>query len=340
MKCLILASCLLLIPAISAPQESGFVGEWLLWLESDNRTGKSAVGSLVFEEAGDSLAVYIDGGPVNLLELDGNHIRFDFYWSDVPDRAHLSVLGGTLENGVIVGVAAEDGEDRGAWRATRIPQRDTSLLAPDSVDFTGIWSGPSILSKHAFDLTEAGQASDDTYDATIDDPILRCVSDGLIRMNHGPFGIEVAEREGRIIVLHEDLHEVRRIYVDDRDFPEGIEDASLAMGYSIGHWEGSTLVVETRGLKRTVWDAGGMPISSGATVTERWYLDDTGQLHIEFSTLDSVNYHRPVLMHTVRTKQPDDVEISEYSCDPHAFYRSLQLGGRMNDYWGRSGNRR
>ena len=205
---------------------------------------------------------------------------------------------------------------------------------------TGIWGRPTILSKHEFDLTEAGESSDATYDPTIDDPILRCVSDGLIRLSHGPFSIEVVERSGRLFVLHEDLHEVRRIYLDGRDFPVGIDDASLAMGYSIGHWEGSTLVVESRGLKRTVWDAGGMPISAGSRVTARWYLDGTDQLHVEFQLMDPVNYHRPVEMHTVRQKQPDNVEIMEYSCDPHAFYRSLQLEGRLDEYWGRSSNRR
>ena len=51
-------------------------------------------------------------------------------------------------------------------------------------------------------------------------------------MSHGPFHIEVAERPGRLFVLHEDLHEVRRIYLDGRDFPEGIEYAGLAMGFS------------------------------------------------------------------------------------------------------------
>ena len=339
MERLILATCLLCIPGLAVSQESEFVGEWQLWLEQDNRIGMPAFGSLVIQEAGDNVAIYIDGGSVNLLELDGNRIRFDFDWSDLPDRAHLSILEGVLENGAIKGTATEEGEDRGTWEATRKPPRDTQL-APNPADLTGIWGRPSILSKHEFDLTEAGEASDATYDPTIDDPILRCVSDGLIRLSHGPFSIEVVERSGRLFVLHEDLHEVRRIYLDDRDFPVGIDDASLAMGYSIGHWEGSTLVVESRGLKRTVWDAGGMPISAGSRVTERWYLDGTGQLHVEFQLTDPVNYHRPVEMHTVRQKRPDGVEVMEYSCDPHAFYRSLQLEGRLDEYWGRSSNRR
>ncbi len=339
MKHLLSATCLVLIPIVSAPQESGFAGDWLLWLESDNRMDHSAYGSLVFEQAEGGLAAFIDGGSVNILEVDGNRIRFDFDWSDRPDKLHISILEGTLSDGVIEGRATENGEDRGAWRATPARLQDTTGLPPEPVDLTGVWGLPSILSKHTFELTEAGRVADDAYDPTIDDPILRCVSDGLIRMSHGPFHIEVVEGEGRVIVLHEDLHEVRRIFTDGRSFPSGIASANLAMGYSIGRWEGSTLVVETRGLKPSVWDASGMPISPDAIVTERWYIDDASELHVEFALEDPVNYRRPVEMHQVRPRMPDDAGLNEYSCDPHAFYRSLQLEGRLEEYFGRSGNR-
>ncbi|MBH98011.1 MAG: hypothetical protein CMM56_06110 [Rhodospirillaceae bacterium] len=340
MKHIFLVTCCFFFSTTAVSQIDAFIGEWLLWLETDNRIGMPAVGSLVIEDTSDNLSIFIDGGPVNFLGVNGSQIRFDFDWSDLPDLVHLSVMEGTLKDDVIEGIATENGENRGAWRATRIVNTETTNMLSAPVDFTGIWSRPSILSKHGYDLTEVGETSNNTYDPAIDDPILRCVSDGLIRMSHGPFSIEVVKGQGRLIVLHEDLHEVRRIYLDGRDFPEEIDDANLAMGYSIGHWEGSTLVVESRGLKRTVWDAGGMPISSGARVTERWYLDSTGQLHVEFSLYDPVNYHRPAEMHTLRQKQPDDAEIMEYSCDPHAFYRSLQLEGRLEEYWGRSINRR
>ena len=70
---LVLAGFLLFIPGISGSQESSFVGEWLLWVESDNRIGKPAYGSLVFEDVEGSLSVYIDGGSVDLLELNGDN---------------------------------------------------------------------------------------------------------------------------------------------------------------------------------------------------------------------------------------------------------------------------
>ena len=70
MNRLLVAGCLLSLPVVSAAQESRYVGEWLLWVESDHRMGRPAYGSLVFEDAGDGLAIYIDGGSVNLLELE------------------------------------------------------------------------------------------------------------------------------------------------------------------------------------------------------------------------------------------------------------------------------
>ncbi|NNC63500.1 MAG: hypothetical protein HKN84_01830 [Gammaproteobacteria bacterium] len=334
---LVFLGCLLLVPAVSISQQNDFVGSWLLWVEAGNQ-GEPAYGSLDVEQAGDTLAVYVDGGPAALLELEGNRIGFEFDWDDLWDLPHVSVLNGMLENGVISGTVRSEGQDRGAWRATRRLPVDRNA-PPEPADLNGIWGPPALISRHTFDLTEAGRAADAAYDPTLDDPILRCVSDGLVRMSHGPFHIEVLEGDGRVVVIHEDLHEVRRIYTDGRGFPEGIEDAGLAMGFSIGHWEGSTFVIETRGLKRTVWDAAGMPISPSAIVTERWYLDDTGRLHIEISMDDPENYHRPVLMHIVRSKRPADTVVPEYACDPHGFYRGLEFSDQLQEYWGRSGNR-
>jgi hypothetical protein len=120
--------------------------------------------------------------------------------------------------------------------------------------------------------------------------------------------------------------------MDGRDFPEGIEDAYLAMGYSIGHWEGSTLVVETRGMKPTVWDAAGMPVSAAAVVTERKYLDDDGRLHTDYVLDDPDHFEGPVYRHAYRAPSAA-TGLAEYVCDPHPFYRSLQLEGRLDEYW-------
>jgi len=338
MRQMLLALCVVGAPLPAIAQSSEFVGSWLLWLEHGNRT-RPAYGSLVFEEAQGSLAVFVEGGPGQVREVDGNRVVFDFDWSDLQDQVHINTLDGRLVNGAIEGrVTTEDGSDRGAWRASRAPARGRAL-PPDPVDLTGIWGPPAIISKHSFALTAAGHAAEEAYDPTIDDPMLRCVSDGLIRMSHGPWHIEVVPVRGHLYILHEDLQEIRRVYMDGRPFPDGIDDAELAMGYSLGHWDGSTLVIETRGLKANLWDAGGMPFTSAATVSERWSLDESGSLHIEITLEDPANFERPVRMHLVREKAPADMEIKPYSCDPHPFYRGLDFEGRLEEYWGRSRNR-
>jgi len=326
----------MLTPPVADAQQSPFAGNWLLWLERGNRN-TPAYGTLAIESSSNGLAVYIDGGPVNLLSVDNDRIRFDFDWTDLGDEPHLSILEGRLDNGVIMGTSSEAGASRGAWRATPLPAPEAGPPAPAAIG--GIWSGPSIISKYRFDQTEAGIAAQAAYDSTIDDPILRCVSDGVVRMSHGPFYIEVVEAPNKIFILHEDLHEIRRVFLDGREFPEGIDDAQLAMGYSIGRWQGSTLTIETRGLKTSVWDAAGMPFTAGSVLTERWYLDDDDRLHIEFSLDDPINYRRPILMHQIRERLPSETDINEYGCDPHAFYRGLELDGRLEEYWGRSRNR-
>ncbi|MDG2316671.1 MAG: hypothetical protein P8M36_07120 [Gammaproteobacteria bacterium] len=303
-----------------------------MWVESGYQL-RPAYGTLAIENNGESWELYIDGGPAVLLSLNEENIRFELDWLDLRDTSRISVLEGVLDNGVILGFAREGSEERGAWKATKLVEQSDSV-PPNPIDLTGIWGPPDYIGKNFFDLTDAGLEAQENYDSTLDDPMLRCMSDGMIRMSHGPFDIEVLDAGNRLVMLYEDMHEVRRVYLD-RGFPESTESLNQSMGYSIGHWEGSTLVVETRGLKRSVWDAPGMPISPEAIFTERWYLDDRGILHIEFSMDDPENYYRPLLMHQVRTKLSDDSEVAPYSCDPHPFYRGLDIEGRLEEYWER-----
>ena len=151
-------------------------------------------------------------------------------------------------------------------------------------------------------------------------------------MEDGPFNYEIIDQGDHVLILYHYFNESRRIWMDGRGFPEGIEDAWLPMGYSIGHWEGSTLVVETRGMKPTLWDAAGMPVSASAVLIERKYLDETGRLNTDYVLNDPANYERPVYRHAYRERSPDS-GLDWYACDPHAFYRSLDLEGRLDEYW-------
>lgn len=332
---------LLAVPLSAGAAPEDFEGEWLLALE---RNGSVDYGTIEFEHDGETVEAWIDGGPVSVTIGRDDAVTLSLDWSDSGDRVHDSTLEGRLAEGMITGRILEQDERVGEWRAVRENESsrilERSNLRTELIDLAGTWSvGSRGTHKHSFDLTPTGRAENEAYDSTLDDPHLRCVAGGLIRMLDGPFPVELVPRKDHLLVLFQYFEEQQRIYTDGRGFPDDVEDMRASMGYSIGHWEGSTLVVESRGLDEALWDAGGMPISTEARVVQRLYLDESGNLHNEITLHDPDNYERPVLRHAYWTYDPD-AERQEYSCDPHSFYRALEIEGRLEEYWGRSETRR
>ena len=87
------------------------------------------------------------------------------------------------------------------------------------------------------------------------------------------------------------------------------------LGYSIGHWEGDTFVVETRGFNgKTVLDAMGHPRSDATDITERFHRRDFGHLDYEITYNDPKFYTRKF---TVRIPHElvTDNDIFEMFCE-------------------------
>lgn len=329
----------------AAADEADFVGTWLFHL--DHRPAGFSYGTLEIEPtsggvegpSGD-VQGYIDGGPVPVT-IDGDAISLQFDWDDGGGTVYVSALEGTLRDGTIAGEVTRDGEPTGTWQAT--PRAGPPGLGepPRPVDLSGVWDmlTDDGTGKDEFDMTPEAEAYQAAFDPRYDDPVLRCVSDGLVRVTGGPFAKEIVQQAGKVTILYEDMHEIRRIYLDG-EFPDDVATLDSPLGHSIGHWEGSTLVVETRGLKAALWHrAGGEPISAEARITEYFYIGDDGNLHVELVLDDPVNYDRSPQRHTVFALDPD-YEFTYYSCDPDAFYRALYLEDQLDLYFDRSRYRR
>jgi hypothetical protein len=86
------------------------------------------------------------------------------------------------------------------------------------------------------------------------------------------------------------------------------------LGYSVGHWEGDTLVVETAGFNdRTPLDALGRPHGERLRVTERYHRRDFGHLDIEMTFDDPKMYTKPFSIKITHRLVPDS-DILEYFC--------------------------
>lgn len=97
--------------------------------------------------------------------------------------------------------------------------------------------------------TSEGQAVLDSYDERFDNPALQCESslfDGMI--HHGITNEFVQESENSIRWVYGFMDLMRTIHLDQDEHPRELEPST--MGYSIGHWQGDSLVVDTRGLDK------------------------------------------------------------------------------------------
>ena len=143
------------------------------------------------------------------------------------------------------------------------------------------------------------------------DPILSCYSPGP-QAYSAPYAFEIIPSPGRLNILFEYFHEVRRIHMDGRKHPEGNPNPS-SMGYSIGHWEEETLVVDTRGFKESPIVS--IPHSDQLREIERIRrIRDGSVLEIEVTKEDPTAYTQP-LRQTYYFKKDPSLEIVEHNCD-------------------------
>jgi len=104
----------------------------------------------------------------------------------------------------------------------------------------------------------------------------------------------------------------RQIFVDGRELPK--DPNPSWQGYSVGHWEGDTLVVESSGFNDRTWlDGGGHPHSEALHVIERFHRRDFGHMELKMTFQDPKVYARPWTISMDIVLMPD-TELLEYVC--------------------------
>jgi len=131
-----------------------------------------------------------------------------------------------------------------------------------------------------------------------------------------------------IIFLNQDMT-YRQIFMDGR--PLEVHPNPSWMGYSVGHWEGDTLVVESNGYNDRTWlDRGGHPHTEALRTTERYRRKDFGHLEIALTLQDSAIYAKPWTV-TVGAQLAADTELIEYVCNENAQKALNHWVGKASD---------
>jgi hypothetical protein len=89
--------------------------------------------------------------------------------------------------------------------------------------------------------------------------------------------LKIAQTPALIVILGEHLA-YRQIFLDGRDLP--VDPNPDFMGYSVGHWEGDTLVIVTAVYNDRTWLVAGLPHTESLRTTERFHRRDFGHLEI------------------------------------------------------------
>ncbi len=149
-------------------------------------------------------------------------------------------------------------------------------------------------------------------DLAKDDPNVRCMPRGAPRIWTDDYYKRLIQTPDRLIILTERNMQYRQIFTDGRSLP--VDPNPTWNGYSVGHWEGDTLVVQTIGFRDDLWlDSDGNPLTNAAKVTERLHRPNYGTLEIEITIDDPKAYTAPW---TVKMTEPIvlDSELLDYYC--------------------------
>src|SRR6267142_465785 len=152
--------------------------------------------------------------------------------------------------------------------------------------------------------------------AIIDKARKVCIPDGVPRVLETPYPFEIFQvPKGQITMIHELNHQLRVIALDKP--PRTYQDLALFEshnGYSVGHWEGDTLVVQSNGFnEETFLDSTGLPHSDEMVTTER--IRKTGRQLEDVVTIHDPKMYASDWQARFVYNQRNDIRIEDYSCN-------------------------
>ena len=234
-----------------------------------------------------------------------------------------------------------DQAQRKTWEPTPPPA--------DPRDFTGLWQLPggniNLLQENGeaapFTPEEAKRTQQlidaEAHGAVLTDAASQCFPHGVPRLSFAPYPIRFAYAPGLILILHEVAHNLRIIRMDGKEAPK--DTPASFLGYSVGHWEGNTLVVETSHFNdKTPLD---FHSSHGTklAVTERFEKQKSAQgytdLVVHITIDDPEHFTKPF---TVLRRWPyrSDMEatlgsegLQEYSCEENNRNVEMSSDGKV-----------
>ena len=149
-----------------------------------------------------------------------------------------------------------------------------------------------------------------------DNPDAHCRPLGLMQLHTHPYEKKIVQGKDAIVIMYNANNDVRQILTNGQPLPTvGPDLAPWWYGYSVGHWEGDALVVNTVGFRDDVWlDVNGSPLTSSGKMVERFTRLNFGTLQIDVTISDPKAYTEPFTVRVMQQIMPD-TELFESVCE-------------------------
>lgn len=147
-----------------------------------------------------------------------------------------------------------------------------------------------------------------------DNPDAHRLPMGFMQFHMHPQPRKIIQSPDEMVMIYEANSGLRQIFTDGRPLPNN-DPQPWWYGYSVGKWEGDTLVVETIGFTDLQWlDVNGDPLTDQGKVIERFRRPNFGTLEIEVTVDDPKAYTKPF---TVKVQQRImlNTELIEFICE-------------------------
>lgn len=194
------------------------------------------------------------------------------------------------------------------------------------IDFSGVWETAKlelvVLPEVAGQMTPEAKARAEQFrqkaDPVIDDPAKVCLIKGMPWTMLGRarnYPTEIIQYPDRIFMVFELYDQFRQVRLDGAQKPADFGPAPS--GWSVGRWEGQTLVIETTGLP-TLNLFGIMQRTEEAKITERWQLEQNAEfgqvLAVDITVEDPEVFAVPARAHQIFKRSKPGVVPGGYNC--------------------------
>ena len=281
----------------------------------------------------DSEVWEIESGPVTWLSRlgwtsdivsGGDRVRVAGYASRYRSD-EMALTNMLLPNGLEFTGSSRPQEPRFSDRQVEIVReeiaesdRETAVQSADGVFRVWAWGvrefgGGGQPNNDVVFLTNTASVARDAFDFFTDEPTLNCIQDGMPRAMFHPSVIEFTD-EGSQIIFRSHEHDIRRtIHMSATADPAASPASSL--GFSVGEWDGDTLVVTTTRLNWHLSDELGTPQSSSVRLLERFTPTPDGmRLDYELTSIDPA-YRTGPSVRTAHWMWVPGLEIEPFGCE-------------------------